>query len=241
MDAVQNTVGRRRLTGIILLGLLALSSCSLTYNPDALFTPTFLPQDASATAIPLMATAAVTLETQTVPVATQPTIAVTPIATARPTVSIPTVSGVVAASSTPTNAFTATPLAPQAVSLPTQPPTSAPLLLVDCPVTSLQFSHTYDNPLTVSPFVAAQEPCYQLQAGAVVTLAWPGVPTGFREVTFYRRDETLDSAEIIGRDANSADGASIQWTVPAAVPSSLLYANVTNSADISDSIRVYVG
>ncbi|MBC7810264.1 MAG: hypothetical protein H7175_03915 [Burkholderiales bacterium] len=246
MDAVQNAVGRRWLKcwfrRFVLAGLLALSACNLTYNPDAQLTPTLLPVVITPTPIPasLAPTVGVVEAAQTQvassPVPTQPTVA--PISTVLPTVGIPTLAAnAVFASSTPVPAATTTPLVPQAVAIPpTQPP-----LLVDCPVTSLRFSRTYNNPLTISPIVASQDTCYQLQAGASVTLTWPGAPSAFPEVTFYRRDESLDRAEVIGRDANAADGASIQWTVPASLPSSLLYANVTNSADISDSIRVYVG
>jgi LysM repeat protein len=95
---------------------------------------------------------------------------------------------------------------------------------------STTFTITYDpsyqppggqrNLLTITPIISTAGGWYTLQGGATVTIAWPDGPVGALKVefTFSPTGGTSGSsaAQLIGTDANPADGSAITWAVPSA-------------------------
>lgn len=77
---------------------------------------------------------------------------------------------------------------------------------------------------TLSPALGVSNQCYQIAAGANVTVAWPAAPTTATKVTFYRRSDNSTRADVIGVDNNGADGFSIQYVVPGGLPPSAIFA-----------------
>jgi LysM repeat protein len=70
--------------------------------------------------------------------------------------------------------------------------------------------------LTVSPVIGNDSGWFILQPGSVVTITWPRAEQlGTVEVNFTLSPPgTGSTPSIIGTDINTADGVSIQWTVP---------------------------
>lgn len=98
--------------------------------------------------------------------------------------------------------------------------------------------------LTLSPFLSFDGTCYGLQAGALVTVRWPGAPAGLTEVTFYRNQPQLSRADVIGIDNTPADGFSVLWLASPGTPPSVLYAFGVGpgqgSQVDSDAVGIYV-
>lgn len=84
-----------------------------------------------------------------------------------------------------------------------------------------------DNPAprpVIEPYRLYQNGCYLLQPGTLVTVTFPGAPSDFVEVTFYRDNPSLSRPDVIGVDTFNGDGAAISWQVPTSMQPSLLWA-----------------
>jgi hypothetical protein len=66
----------------------------------------------------------------------------------------------------------------------------------------------------VEPVISQNGRSVVLEPGQTVTLSWP--EAGSIPVTFSLHTPT--GIELLGTDANAADGTSIQWQVPAHLP-----------------------
>jgi LysM repeat protein len=68
--------------------------------------------------------------------------------------------------------------------------------------------------ITVAPYLAFENNCYQLSPGETVTVSWPEAPANFEEVTFYFLSTAPNAdPDVIGVDNDPSNGAAINFEV----------------------------
>ena len=101
-------------------------------------------------------------------------------------------------------------------------------------------TRTGQTSVTITPSDQRGPNCYEVPAGKPLTLTWQGTPDDTTEVTFNLGGYDLGSATVLGTDDDASDGFSIEITLDADTPPSVIWAE-SDGGTSSDPIHIFMG